>query len=200
MLGLGRQGAAAPNGCAVKSQRKRTPGGARVAVSGISTFDVINSGLGVARALNHADDIAGVIGLGYGAYDSGMYRGTLFDETFRMPPIGDAEALFRRLDEIRRRTPFDVVIPCLDGEIPSYVAIRDRLAGIGVHTLLPPLDESYRASHANLFATMLDAMKFPETERYYPYALSLYKARGADSAPRVYYGGELNKARKLPFD
>jgi glucan phosphoethanolaminetransferase (alkaline phosphatase superfamily) len=67
-------------------------------------------------------------------------------------------------------------------------------------SLLPPLDESYRASHANLFATMLDAMKFPETERHYPYALSLYKARGADSAPRVYYGGELNRARKLPFD
>ncbi len=67
-------------------------------------------------------------------------------------------------------------------------------------SLLPPVDESYRASHANLFATTLDAMRFPETERYYPYALSLYKARGADSAPRFYYGGELNKAKKLSFD
>jgi carbamoyl-phosphate synthase large subunit len=151
VLGLGRHGYAAPNGCATKRERRRDAAGLRVAVSGISTFDVINSGLGVARALNHADGIAGVVGLGYGAYDSGMYRGTLFDDTYRLPPIGDAEALFRRLDEIRRRAPIDVVVPCLDGEIPSYVSIRERLAGIGIRTLLPSLEAFNAREKPSLF-------------------------------------------------
>ena len=169
VLGLGRRGDVVPNGCAIKRERRRSEGGVGVAVSGISTFDVINAGLGVARALNHADGISSVIGLGYGAYDSGMYRGTLFEATHRLPPIGDANALFQRLEDIRQHTPFDVVIPCLDGEIPAFIALRDRLTAIGVHTLLPELDAFEARTKVNLFTRMKrrdwGGFVVPETRR-----------------------------------
>ncbi len=151
VLRLGRRGDLLANGYAIKPERRRSDGGVRVAITGISTFDVINAGLGVARALNHADGVASLIGLGYGPYDSGMYRGALFDATYRASPIGDADALFQRLDEIRRRTPFDVVIPCLDGEIPSFIANRERLAALGVRTLLPDLPAFEARTKLNLF-------------------------------------------------
>jgi carbamoyl-phosphate synthase large subunit len=166
---LGRRGSAAPNGCAIRRERRRSESGVRVAVSGISTFDVINAGLGVARALNHADGIGSIIGLGYGTYDSGMYRGTLFDAAYRLPPIGDAEVLLQRLAQIRAKTPFDVVIPCLDGEIPAFIAIRDRLAGLGVRTLLPSLDAFNARSKLNLFTRTQrrdwGGFAIPETRR-----------------------------------
>lgn len=76
--------------------------------------------------------------------------------------------------------------------VPLFmIADRAKLASI---------DESYRPAHANLFATLLDLMAFPESERRHAYASSLLKAQGSESAPRFFYGGELNKARKIPFD
>ena len=65
---------------------------------------------------------------------------------------------------------------------------------------LPPADTSYRPTQANIFATLLDLMQFPESERKQPYALSLLKASGKDSAPRFYYSNELRLAVKHPFD
>lgn len=74
---------------------------------------------------------------------------------------------------------------------------------IGDPKLLNDLDEDFKASHSNIFATLLDLMDFPEDERKYRYAISLLKAKKADSAPRFYYTGNLNKPEmgaKLPFD
>jgi glucan phosphoethanolaminetransferase (alkaline phosphatase superfamily) len=82
----------------------------------------------------------------------------------------------------------EAVVPLL------MIADPERLNGI---------DEDYRASHANIFATLLDLMSFPDGERRYKYATSLMKATGADSAPRFYYVGDLqgrNDGRKYPFD
>jgi hypothetical protein len=65
---------------------------------------------------------------------------------------------------------------------------------------LPPLDTQYRASHTNIFATLLDLMQYPETERKFAYSTSLLKAKAADSKPRVYYSDELQFAKQHPFD
>lgn len=65
---------------------------------------------------------------------------------------------------------------------------------------LPKVDTNFRASHSNLFATLLDLMQYPETERKFDYSLSLLKAKAADSRPRVYYSGELRVAMQHPFD
>ncbi len=54
------------------------------------------------------------------------------------------------------------------------------------------VDTAYKASHSNLFATLLDLMEFPVSERTYPYALSLLQAQADDSRPRTYAYGAID--------
>lgn len=65
---------------------------------------------------------------------------------------------------------------------------------------LPNADTQFRASHSNIFATLLDLMQYPEAERKFAYSVSLLKAKRADSQPRVYYSGELHLAKQFTFD
>lgn len=135
--------------------RRGEPGGVRVAVSGLSTLDVVNAGLGAARALRDAPAIGAVYGLGRGPFDSGSYRGELFDATFKVPDSNDPQALLERLHAIHRETPFDVLVPCLDGEIPLLIEVQDDLEAMGVRTLLPTREAFERRSKRGL-ARMYD--------------------------------------------
>lgn len=68
---------------------------------------------------------------------------------------------------------------------------------------LQTTDTDYKASHSNIFATILDLMNFPEGERKYDYNLSLLKATTVDSKPRSFFYGDLTGAgdgRKIAFD
>lgn len=58
--------------------------------------------------------------------------------------------------------------------------------------IMPETDTSFKASHSNIFATLLDMMNFPENERRQPYSISLFKAKASDSVPRFYFEGNLN--------
>lgn len=58
---------------------------------------------------------------------------------------------------------------------------------------LQEVDTNFKASHSNIFATILDLMNFPEDERKYDYAISLLKARESDSKKRFYFAGDLHK-------
>lgn len=60
--------------------------------------------------------------------------------------------------------------------------------------IMPAADTGYKASHSNIFATMLDLMNFPENERLQKYSLSLIKAKAADSKPRFYFEGSLHSS------
>ncbi len=53
-------------------------------------------------------------------------------------------------------------------------------------------DTNYKASHQNLFATLLDLMKTPQEMRRYPYAVSLLQATADMSQPRYYIVGDIN--------
>lgn len=129
----------------------------RVAVSGIGTLDVVNAGLGAARALRAAPDIASIYGLGYGRFDSGLYRPELFDRAFSLPASDDPGVLLDRLKVIHHGSPFDVIIPCLDGEIPRFIEIRDELQAIGIKTLLPSSEAFERRTKTKLFTGRLRA-------------------------------------------
>lgn len=63
---------------------------------------------------------------------------------------------------------------------------------IGQTAILKMTDPDFRAAHANLFATALDLMEYPENLRRYPYSISLLKARKTDSSPRSYFSGYLS--------
>lgn len=67
----------------------------------------------------------------------------------------------------------------------------------------PAVDTAYKASHSNVFATLLDLMRFPESERRFEYNLSLLKAKASDSKPRTYYVGNISGnsgGRKMTFE
>ena len=125
--------------------------GLRVAITGTSTFDVINAGIGVARALRLAPEVSRIYGLSYGTFDSGIYDPKLFDASFQLPVGGSPSAILDRLLAIHEEHPFDVVIPCLDGELPQFIAIRDKLEAAGVSTLLPGKRAFERRAKLRLF-------------------------------------------------
>ena len=52
------------------------------------------------------------------------------------------------------------------------------------------VDTSYKASHYNLFPTLLDLMNVPEEARSQDYPLSLLAATAADSVPRIFFSGD----------
>src|SRR5262249_40792825 len=53
----------------------------------------------------------------------------------------------------------------------------------------PEVDTSYKASHHNLFATVLELLKFPAAERPSSYGRSLLTARATDHDQRVVFTG-----------
>jgi glucan phosphoethanolaminetransferase (alkaline phosphatase superfamily) len=54
------------------------------------------------------------------------------------------------------------------------------------------VDTDYKASHYNIFATLLDLMQFPQSERLYQYPLSLFAAKATDSTDRYFLDGNSN--------
>jgi len=148
---LTRFGSAPGQALAPHANRRADPDGLRVAVSGVATLDVVNAGLGVARALRMAPGMGRLYGLGYGTYDSGLYRGELFDATFRLPASDDPDALYESLAAIHDEHPYDVAVPSLDGEIPRFIEISERLDAIGIATLLPSAEAFARRGKDRLF-------------------------------------------------
>lgn len=129
--------------------------GLTVAVTGTSTFDVVNPGLGVARALRQAPDVQRIYGLAYGTHESGSYQAALFDDVFRLPDSGRVEALSQRIAEIHAAHPFDVLIPCLDGELPLFIEMQNTLRRLGIRYLLPDAKAFERRAKRNLFSGKL---------------------------------------------
>lgn len=65
------------------------------------------------------------------------------------------------------------------------------------------VDTKYPASHSNIFATLLDLMRFPQSERKFGYAPSLLSVGALVPKPRTYYAGDLpgrNDGRIYQFD
>jgi len=68
-----------------------------------------------------------------------------------------------------------------EANVPLFIISRESLS----------VDNQFRASHANLFATLLDLMMFPKSERQHQYAISLLEAKAGDSRPRHFWVGDL---------
>ncbi len=70
-----------------------------------------------------------------------------------------------------------------EANVPLFIVADPRI--------MPNVDTTFKASHSNIFPTLLDLMNFPVTERQQKYSLSLFNAGGADSKPRFYFEGNL---------
>jgi len=80
-----------------------------------------------------------------------------------------------------------------EANVPLFMITREPLA----------VDTAYRASHGNIFATLLDFMDFPAGERRHAYPLSLMKAKAGDSQTRYFWVGDPNErvlGARLKFD
>jgi glucan phosphoethanolaminetransferase (alkaline phosphatase superfamily) len=80
-----------------------------------------------------------------------------------------------------------------EANVPLFMISREPLM----------VDTGYRASHGNIFATLLDLMDFPANERPREYAPSLLTAKARDSQTRYFWVGDPNErmlGARLKFD
>lgn len=78
----------------------------------------------------------------------------------------------------------------LEVMVPLFIIGNDRT----------DIDTKFKASHENIFASLLDFMQVPQSLRKRRYARSLLEAREADSAARFYVGPGLLSQDKFRFD
>ena len=111
----------------------------RVAVSGIHLGENCQPGPGVARSLREAlGSSVSILGLAYDVFDSSLYAGDLLDDAFMVPyPSAGPSVYLERLLQIHAVTPIDVLVPCLDVELPIIQRIAPALAKAGIRTCLP---------------------------------------------------------------
>ena len=117
-----------------------------IAVSGLHRGDNPQPGPAVIRSIRRRYPSARIIGLSYDPLESGLFSKSDdgVDAAFLMPfPGKGPEALIERLDEICETYPLDMVIPCLDSEIPNYIELADEFKARGIKS--PLLDAIARA-------------------------------------------------------
>lgn len=109
-----------------------------IAVTGMNArADNPGPGLAVARCLRESARSLRIVGLGYDALDPGLYSEHC-DAGYLLPYPGAGEdAVLDRLSAIHAEEGLDIVIPCLDAELPLFVALAPRLAALGIRALLP---------------------------------------------------------------
>jgi carbamoyl-phosphate synthase large subunit len=112
-----------------------------IAVTGLSAGEDPNPGFAAIECLREKKEWRGrlrIIGLAYDALDTGVHSPDLVDEVYLIPYATQGEgALIHRMREIRQRTPIDVLIPTLDGELVNFCRAEPVLRTLGIRTLLP---------------------------------------------------------------
>jgi len=108
-------------------------------------------GYAVARCLRQGAGFRGrLVGLGYDVLDAGLYHASL-DASYLLPyPAAGSEALLERLLEVHEREHLDAVIPCLDAELPCFVAIVPELELRGIRCMLPSAAQLQRRNKDRL--------------------------------------------------
>lgn len=110
-----------------------------VAITGMNARpDNPGPGYAVARCLQESSHFLGrVVGLGYDVLDAGLYhRHCQGSYLLPYPSAGDS-ALLERLLWIHEQEQLDAVIPCLDSELPAFLAIAPELEKRGIRSFLP---------------------------------------------------------------
>jgi carbamoyl-phosphate synthase large subunit len=111
-----------------------------VAVTGMNARpDNPGPGCAVARCLRESPLFSGrLVGLGYDTLDPGLYMREDCDAGYLLPyPAAGTDALLERIDELLATEPFNAIIPCLDAELPNFIALEAALRQRGVFLMLP---------------------------------------------------------------
>jgi len=122
-----------------------------IGISGINATDNPGPGLALARSFKESSLQTTCIGLGYDANDPGHYLKWAIDQSYLLPyPSKGWKEMSSRLQFIRSATGMEVLIPCLDAELPLYLKYRDQLTDLGLKTLLPTESQFELRSKDNL--------------------------------------------------
>ncbi|MGO9171570.1 MAG: hypothetical protein ACLP7P_06355 [Rhodomicrobium sp.] len=111
-----------------------------IAVSGLHRGDNPQPGSAVIRSIRRRFPSARIVGLSYDPLESGIFTVGLdeVETAYSMPfPGTGPAALLQRLDEICQRQPVEVIIPCLDAEIPNYLTAAKEIASRKIKVMLP---------------------------------------------------------------
>lgn len=123
---------------------------ANVAVTGLSSLDIVNPGLGVARALCISKGVNNLTGFAYDNFDSGIYQKPLFNKVIKLNYDAPVSDLLNHIRQLNETNSIDVLIPCLDGELENVIEIKSELENIGISTLLPTKEALERRSKSGL--------------------------------------------------
>jgi len=132
----------------------------KIAVSGLNNTDNPAPGFGVAKSLKNYE----IIGFSYDVNEPGNYLEN-FSKKYLMPfPTLGFEELKERLEYIISKENIDLIIPCLDAELPLYIKYQDELKDIGIKTFLPTL-ESFELRNKNKLAKLSKevGLSYPKT-------------------------------------
>jgi carbamoyl-phosphate synthase large subunit len=151
----------------------------RIAVSGLHRGENPQPGAGIVRSIRRKFPDAFIVGLVYDALESGIYAEGGPDVVQAMPyPSNGAEAFFRRLDEVREKSPFEFFIPTLDAEIELLVHLEDEIAARGLRTCLPGKKMLQRRAKNHLAALAEKCgIEVPDTAPAYDIAGALAAAK-----------------------
>ncbi len=123
-----------------------------VGVTGLNNIDSPGPGIPVIRGIRESKDFdVRIIGLAYEHLEPGIYMSDLVDKTYMIPyPSEGKDALLKRLLEIHEKEKLDVIIPNFDAELFSFIKLEKKLAGIGIKTYLPTLEQFDERNKSNL--------------------------------------------------
>jgi len=140
-----------------------------IGVSGINATSNPGPGIPVAKSLKESDLDCKLVGLSYDVNDPGHYLSHYLDKSYILPyPTNGWDGIYKRLQHIKKEFGLDVVIPCLDAELPLYIKYADELKKIGIETFLPTQKQFELRNKDRLtgFAEKIGAI-YPKTWKIY---------------------------------
>lgn len=124
-----------------------------IAISGLHRGDNPQPGPAVIHSIRRRYPSVTIIGLSHDPLESGLFSKGLdgVDAAFLMPfPAKGPKVLLDRLEEIHKIRPLDIIIPCLDAEIPNYLDLADEFKTRKIKVPLLTKNALDRRSKGNL--------------------------------------------------
>jgi carbamoyl-phosphate synthase large subunit len=123
-----------------------------VAVTGLNNTDNPGPGVPVIRGIRESDSFEPrIIGLAYENLEPAIYMEGVADKTYQVPyPSEGSDVLVKRILDIHRKDPIDVLIPNFDAELYAFMRAGKTLEQAGIHTFLPTLEQFEERHKANL--------------------------------------------------
>ncbi|MCK5137418.1 MAG: ATP-grasp domain-containing protein [Bacteroidales bacterium] len=123
-----------------------------VALTGLNNTDNPGPGVPVIRGIRESASFdARILGLAYENLEPAIYMDGVVDKTFQVPyPSEGSDVLVKRILEIHKKDPIDVLIPNFDAELYAFMRSERVLEQAGIHTFLPTLEQFEERHKSNL--------------------------------------------------